>query len=733
MSTDGAVTSEGLAMSRGEPLREPKALVGPILNMATAHHAAGRLHEADQHYRRCLDLDPGHAAAHYNLGLIATLLSDHARAVLHHTAALRSAPEQASRWVALIGALLACDRVTDARSILDHFLVHGFSPQIVSEHCQPLVKVLGANARLAFAAGRLEDAECLLELLISIDKDNGDAVHLAGLTALRTGRAQHAIDLITIAIYRDSGNATYFADLGLAFQAIGNLVAAGSAFEKALELDPALDDTRANLAIVYQDTGRQQDAADCWRDLIARVPGSAEFHNNLGAVLHRLGRTEEAIANLEKALEINPAAAFALCNLAHAQLFAEHSSVESFSEKAKTYGRCHADALLRIRPFANDRNLDRRLRIGFVSADFRDHPVVRFLEPFLHYADRERFDLLAYSNTSREDAVTETLKARFDSWRRIDVLDDEAAANLIEADRTDILIDLAGHSGGNRLMVFARKPAPVQVTWIGLPVTTGLAAIDYRLTDAVYDPIGETEHLHSEVLWRMPGTGTCYRPFLPAPDVAETAPVTRNRHVTFGCFNRFEKMTDAAIKAWAAILAAVPNARLKLIVTDIDDPRTRGPVEARLATCGLPLDRVDFAPRNAANRYAMHGSVDIALDAFPFNGNVTTFDTLYMGVPVVTLAGPQTISRVGAAILGILGLPDLIARDVDSYVAIACRLASDPDEFLKLRSGLRERLVASPHMDHAGHAREVGLALSEMWRLWCAETAPSAVASPASR
>jgi protein O-GlcNAc transferase len=720
-------------MELGKPLRKPNALLGRVLQKATAHHAAGRLQEAGRQYNRCLGLEPGHGAAHYNLGLIATLLRDHAQAVIHHTEALRATPEQPSRWVALAGALLACDRVNDARVILERFLVHGFSREIVFGECRPLVLMLGANARLAFESEQFEEAERLIDLIILLDAENAGAAHLAGLVALRIGRAQHAVDLITIAVYRDGGNTTFFADLGRAFKASSNLDAAIAAFEKALELDSTLDNTRIDLADLYQETGRLQDAAACWRQLIARIPGSAELHNNLGAVLHRLGRTEEAVATFEAALAINPAAAFAHGNLAHAVLFSERSSASDFAEMAKAFGRRHADSLRRLRPFANARGTDRRLRIGFVSADFRDHPVVRFLEPFLHHADRERLDLIAYSNTSREDAVTDTLKARFDSWRPIEVLDDEAIADLIEADRIDILVDMAGHSGGNRLLVFARKPAPVQVTWIGLPVTTGLAAIDYRLTDAAYDPIGETEHLHSEVLWRVSGAGTCYQPFLPAPDVAERPPSTIKGHVTFGCFNRFEKLTDAVLTAWAAILAAVPDSRLMLIVTDIGDPRTRGPVEARLASCGLPVDRIDFAPRNAANRYEMHGNVDIALDAFPFNGNVTTFDTLYMGVPVVTLAGPQTISRVGAAILGILGLPDLIARDVDSYVAIACRLAGDSDELLKLRSGLRERLVASPHMDHAGHAREVGLALSEMWRLWCAETAPSEVASPASR
>lgn len=727
MFSDGAAASEGLAMNPGEPLRMPDAVAREILHVANTHHAAGRLQDAAEHYKRCLDLEPGHAAAHHNLGLIATLLHDHAGAVLHHTAALRAAPDQPSRWVALAGALLACERVDAARAILERFLTHGFPPETLFRECRPLVMVLGANARLRFEAGQFAEAERLLELVILLDAHEAGAVHLAGLVALRTGRAQQAVDLLTIAVYRDSGNATYFADLGLAFQAAGNLAAASSALEKALALDQGLDDVRAHLANFYQDTGRLQDAAACWRELVARIPGSARMHNNLGAVLHRLGRTAEAVAALEAALAIDPGAAFAHGNLVHAMLFDARRSPDDFATMARAYGRRHADGLRRSRPFTNDRSQDRRLRIGFVSADLRDHPVVRFLEPFLDHADRERFDLFAYSNSGRCDAVTESLKTRFGTWRPIEFLDDEAVADLIEADRIDILVDLSGHSGGNRLLVFARKPAPVQVTWIGLPTTTGLKAIDYRLTDALYDPVGETEHLHSEILWRVAGTGICYQPFLPAPDVAAAAPVVTNRHVTFGCFNRFEKLTDHTLATWAAILRAVPDARLMLIVADIDDPRTREPVEARLARSGLPLDRVDFAPRTDSNRYAMHGHVDLALDPFPFNGNVTTLDTLYMGVPVVTLAGASPVARVGAAILGLIGLPDLIARDVDGYVAIARRLADDPHELLRLRDGLRERLIASPLMDHADHAADVGEAFTGMWRLWCAEATSGSV------
>lgn len=707
-------------MNSGEPLRKSNGLVRKLFDKAAVHHAAGRLREADRTYVRCLDLEPGHAAAHHNLGLIAGRLGDHARAVVHHTAALRAASDQPVRWIALAGALLACDRVADARTILERFLTFGFPPDLVREQCRPLVAMLDANARIHFEAGRLDEAERLLDIVILLDDSHSEAVHLAGLTALRTGRPALAVDLITIAVYRDAGNARYFADLGSAFRESGKTIAAASSFEKALELDPTLDGTRAALADLYQEEGRLQDAAELSRELVARHPDSAGMHNNLGAVLHRLGHTREAIAAFSQALSLDPDAAIAHGNLVYATLYAEHLPVEAYAETARDYGRRHADPLLRRRTFANDRSQNRRLRVGFVSGDFRDHPVARFIEPFLHHADPARHDLFAYSNAAREDAVTASLKARFGTWRPIAKLDDAAVADLIEADRIDVLVDLSNQSGGHRLLTFARKPAPVQVTWLGLPATTGLTSIDYRLTDAVCDPVGETERLHTEGLWRLAGSGYCYQPFLPAPDVASRAPFLDTGHVTFGCFNRFEKVTDGTLAAWAAILASVPDARLMLIVADIDDPRTRIPTEARLTAAGIPLDRIVFAPRTATNRYAMHRHVDIALDPFPFNGATTTFDTLYMGVPVITLAGAQTVARVGAAILSLVGLPELIARDTEAYVAIARRLADDRDSLLCLREGLRERLIASPAMDHRRHAREVGDAFDAMWRRWCA-------------
>ena len=340
------------------------------------------------------------------------------------------------------------------------------------------------------------------------------------------------------------------------------------------------------------------------------------------------------------------------------------------------------------------------------------------MEPFLAEYDPARHETFAYSNGTARDAVTERLKARFGHWREIVGIDDEAVAGLIESDRIDILVDLSGHTAGHRLLVFARKPAPIEITWIGYPATTGLTSIDYRLTDSVYDPPGVTDRQHTERLWRLPGVSLCYQPYRPAPEVAERPPCARAGYMTFGCLNRFDKVGDAALALWARILAAVPTSRLLLAVVNGDDARTRSAVCDRLAAAGIASARIDLTPRTPDNRYGLYARVDLALDPFPHNGLTTSLDTLYMGVPFVALEGCHTASRMGAAVLRIADLPSLIARDADAYVAIACRLATDADALIRVRTGLRERLVVSPHMDHRRHAREVGAAFDRMWRDW---------------
>jgi predicted O-linked N-acetylglucosamine transferase (SPINDLY family) len=282
---------------------------------------------------------------------------------------------------------------------------------------------------------------------------------------------------------------------------------------------------------------------------------------------------------------------------------------------------------------------------------------------------------------------------------------------------------MAGHTGYNRLLVFARKPAPIQVTWLGFPATTGMKAMDYRITDAYAEPPGMTENLNVETLWRLPEIFCCYGAHESNPAVIDHPPFEDNGYITFGCFNNFAKVTDPVLETWAKIMSSVPESRLLLEITGLDGPKFRAEVEERLQRQGLPLNRVILEPRKRSNQFVLYNKIDIALDPFPCVGGTTSMDTLWMGVPLVTLAGKHFVSRMGVSILTNAGLPELIAQNTDEYVKLATGLANDRQRLKSLRHNLRDHVVASPLMNQESFARNMETAYREMWRKWCARDA----------
>jgi predicted O-linked N-acetylglucosamine transferase (SPINDLY family) len=363
------------------------------------------------------------------------------------------------------------------------------------------------------------------------------------------------------------------------------------------------------------------------------------------------------------------------------------------------------------------------LRIGYVSADFRDHPVGRFLLPLLQRHDSRKFEVFCYSNGPHVDAITKSLQRHAHRWRSIIGQNDDEAAEQIRADRIDLLVDLSGHTSGNRLLVFARKPAPVQVNYLGYPGTTGLTAMDYRLTDRFADPPGLTEPLHVEKLQHLPRTNWCFAPPQDSPPL-EPPPAIRRGCVTFGSFNNFGKMTGAMFAVWAEILRQVPGSRLLLKAPALRAQGTRQRILGNFAAQGIEANRLDLHDwqPDYASHLALYGEMDIALDTFPYNGTTTTCDALWMGVPVVTLAGQSHVSRVGLSLLSNVRLPETIATTAEEYIRLAVQLAHDPDRLKILRAQLRERLTTSPLMDADGFTRDVEAAYRQIWRIWC-ETA----------
>lgn len=687
-----------------------------FLAKARDHRMAGRGERARDTLNRVLGKEPNHPEAHYELGqLLATSAPD--RAITHFVTALRGAPDNPIYWFALATALLALERTAEARAILERFKGQGFGDKAQAPK-SAFIEQTYALALARYELGKFTEAEALLDLVILLDEDHANATFLAGAVAARTNRSDLAFDLISIAILRDPGNALYFSGLSTVLCDRGDKVGALSALEKALTLDPGSASTHSNIASAYHRVGRYAESLWHADQAIALDPKIAGVHVNRGVTLMVLGRHAEAVEAFDQALVLDPSKLFVASNRLFCKLYDANVPVEEYAAEAIAYGRQHADPLLRKRPFANDRDPDRPLRVGFVSGDFCSHAVVHFIEPFLRALDRNSLTLLSYMTHANEDAVSERLRTQFDTWHNIANMDDDAAADLIESEAVDILIDLAGHSAGNRLMLFARKPAPIQITWIGHPGTTGLSAIDYRLTDQYLDPPGVSEALHAERLWRLPRVAATYSRADVLPPVRARAPSEDSGFITFGCLNRLTKVCDAALKTWARILNAVPDAKLFMVVGGVEAPEVRKALDDRLARAGMPLDRVIFQPRVETGYHELYHQVDIALDPYPYNGGTTSFDTLSMGVPFISLRGGHAAARTGASILHVIGLPELIADDEDAYVNIARDLARAPDRLKAIRTGLRERLFSSPVMDHSGVAAEVTTAFRSMWAEW---------------
>jgi len=361
--------------------------------------------------------------------------------------------------------------------------------------------------------------------------------------------------------------------------------------------------------------------------------------------------------------------------------------------------------------------------LGVLSPDLREHSCAYFLEPLLRHLDRSAFEIYLYHDHFRTDAISARLQSLAAVWRNFVGQPDASVEKVIRADAPDILIDLAGHTGStNRLPLLARRLAPVQVTYLGYPDTTGVPAMDYRFTDGIADPAGDADAFATERLVRFAPTAWCYAPpsDSPAPDPAPCA--RTGDPVTFGSFNAPAKLTDATLAQWGRLLGAVPGSRLLLKGSNFSDPAGRAESLARFARCGLPVDRVDLLGRTAgtAEHLACYHRIDVALDTFPYHGTTTTCEALWMGVPVITHAGDCHVSRVGASLLTAVGHPEWIARDEDDYIHIAATLAADPARLRTLGRELRSQVLASPLMDHAGQATRFGTALRECWQAWCA-------------
>ena len=678
-------------------------------NLGNALKNQGKLDEAIAAYRQAIAIKPDYAEAHSNLGaaLDDKGMLDEAIAVYRRAISVR--PDYAEAHFNLGNALKRQGKLDEATAAYRQAIA--IKPDDAEAYSN-----LGAalNDR-----GKLDEAIAAYRRAIVIKPDLAEAHSNLGNAFKNQGKLDEAIAAYRRAIAIKPDYAEAHSNLGAALNDQGKLDEAIAACRQAIAIKPDYAEAHSNLGNALKNQGKLEAAIASYRQAIATDPDLAEAHSNLGIALSNQGKLEEAIASYRQAIATNPDLAEAHSNLLFclnyddkstaAQLFAAHR------EWDERYGR----PLSRPTVYANERETERRLRVGYVSPDFRQHSVAYFLEPLLKGHDRQAVEVFCYAEVRQPDSVTARLHGLADHWLTTVGLSDDELAERIRADGIDILVDLAGHTAHNRLPVFARKPAPVQATWLGYPNTTGLEAIDYRLVDAVTDPAGEADAWASETLVRLEGGFLCYGGLRDAPE--PTAPPCLNAGtVTFGSFNNPAKVSAATFDAWARLLARLPQARLLLKGKPFADA-TRALFLAHLGERGVAAERVELVawlPNNAAH-LALYDRIDIALDPFPYNGATTTCEALWMGVPVVTLRGDRHAGRVGASLLGQIGLPDLIANSVEEYVEIALALAGDPGRLHDLRRSLRPRLAESPLCDGHAFARKVEVAYRAMWRRWC--------------
>jgi predicted O-linked N-acetylglucosamine transferase (SPINDLY family) len=574
---------------------------------------------------------------------------------------------------------------------------------------------------LVAQAGRVAEAVGHFERAARAEPGNADAQASLGMALAQVGRREEAAEALAAAVARNPDHVMARFNLGVLRSESGALDEAAEHFRAVVTRLPDQPDARLNLAEVLRRGHRYEDALEVLDEAVRRHPGLSALRVNRANVLKYLGRIPEAEAAYRDAVAANPDDEVARDNQLLCALYAPDRAPAAIRDLHRAWGeRVTARLPAPPKPHANDPDPERPLRVGYVSPDLREHPVAAFVAPILAHHDPGRVAVTAYANVPHPDATTARLKALAPAWRDVAALDDAALAERIRADGIDVLVDLAGHTRGARLGAFARAPAPVQITYLGYPVGTGLPAIGHRLTDPVADPPG-TDGLYTEALLRLDAPFCCFAEPERSPDPGPP-PARTNGYVTFGSQANPVKVNDKVLALWARVLEAVPDSRLLLGSGEYASRAVRERVLGGLGEGGVGPERVEFSAEAAlgkADFLARYTRVDVALDTFPYAGHTTTCEALWMGLPVITLAGEWYIQRVGASLLGVMDLPELVADTPDAYVDAARHLAADTDRLAALRDGLRGRMKASPLMDGAGFTRRLEDAYREAWRRWC--------------
>lgn len=568
-------------------------------------------------------------------------------------------------------------------------------------------------------AGRLVEAERICRHVLRVRPNDAGAVHLLGSLSHRSGQAKIADALFRKAIRLNSTEPAFHCSLGRALVDQGMVEEAAASFGHAIRLDPTFSEAYVQLGNIALGRRNSKEAVAFFLQAIAIVPANAKAHYKLGVAYLTEGRQDKATDCFRQALQLNPDFANAHSNLLFALHYTDTCDRPTLLNLAKDWGSTHAAPHSRSPGrYANVRDGDRRLRIGYVSADLHRHPVGYVLAAFLPYHDQTAVEVYCYSNHPSRDDVTVNLYHAAAHWRQIDGLSDDESAAIIQDDAIDVLIDLSGHTMGHRLQIFARKPAPVQATWLGYFDTTGIETMDYLIGDTYVCPETDDKY-YAEKVVRLSGDYLCYSP--PTSDIPVTPlPALSADYVTFCCFNNAAKITAEVVSLWSELLRVVPDSHLRLKHGAFRSQAVREHYARQFLGGGIERDRVHFSDASSYRDYlASYHEADIALDPFPYNGGATTLEALWMGVPVISLRGDRFAGRMGLTHLTAIGLGDLVADSPRDYIQKAAGLAGDRSRLATLRSGLRARLTQSPLCDGAAFASKMEQAYREMWRAWC--------------
>jgi protein O-GlcNAc transferase len=744
-------------------------------NLGFALHAQGKLDEAVASYQKALALKPDHLAAYFNLGGALHALERWDQAVACYRKALTVKPDSAEACYNLGGALQASGNSDEAVACYRKALM--LKPDY-AEASNNLGQTLYTQRKWDEAAacyrqaiaGKPDYAEAVNNLGRTLDAQDkrdeaaacyrqaialkpdyaearynlGGVLHAQGkrdeavacyrqTIALKpnyaeahfnlgaTFHAQHKWD-DAIACYRqalalkpDYAEAHY--NFGITLHAQRKWSEAISCYRQALAIKPDYAEVHCNLGATLTEQDKWDEAVSCYRQALALKPDYADAYYNLGVALNALGKRTEAIDCYERALALDPDHPSAHSNLVMAMLYEPgYSASELLAAHVRFGNRVEAQLKPSWPAHPNSRDPHRRLKVGYVSGDFRQHAVAYFFEPLLAGHDKAEVEVFCYFNDTRHDSFTDRLVSLADHWVPCLHMSEDQLAERIRNDGIDILVDLSGHSSHNRLLTFARKPAPIQVTYLGYPASSGLSAMDYRLTDSYADPQANDSY-YREKLLRLPNSLWCYRPAADMPDVTPL-PALTNGFLTFGSFNNINKIGDQCIKLWAALLRTLPSSRLLMVTVPEGEMRQR--LVQQFTDFGVMPERLDFRGRLAPHEFQRTlRQVDMTLDPFPINGATTTCESLWLGVPVISLVGDRFYSRAGLSVMNAAGLPDFVAATPEDYLKIPALLAENFQLLAGIRAGLREHLAASPLIDNTGFARNVEKIYREIWAEWC--------------